>query len=256
MKVVGFIFLLGMLGLSSCRTQSARAERENAIVLVNTGSFNKRNIAQEIEILNRLNAKVIALDIAFTEYTGDKDDKNLIAAIEQRKNVVLPTIIHSYGKDYHGNEMIDVVRTCALPVVPIYVKDGFVTAEKEDDDRTRIPRKFIVWQKGDSGDIYYHFSVVTAMAYDSMKAVKYIENHPQNAQVDFSKNPYDFKVFTGVDLRKGKVTKADIEGKIVIMGFLGPGGTDKFVSPWSTDGKPDMYGMKYLAHIIAQILFQ
>jgi CHASE2 domain-containing sensor protein len=256
MRSIGFIFLLGVLGLGSCRSQSEIAEQENAIVLVNTGSFNKRNITQEIEILNQLNAKVISLDIAFTDYIGDKDDKNLIAAIEQRKNVVLPTIIHSYGKDYHGNEMIDVVRTYALPVVPVYVKDGFVTAEKEDNDRTRIPGQFIVWQKGNSGDIYYHFSVVTAMSYDSMKAVKYVEGHPQTVDVDFRVRK-QFKIFTGLDLRRGKVTKADIEGKIVVMGFLGPGDTDKFVSPLNTNNtKPDMYGMEYLAQIIAQILFQ
>src|SRR5687767_7594135 len=99
MRILISTFLLVLLGLDSCRSQSDLADRENAIILVNTGSFNKQNISREIEILNRLNAKVIALDIAFTEYSGSKSDNDLIAVIERAKNVVLPSRLHNSGKD-------------------------------------------------------------------------------------------------------------------------------------------------------------
>lgn len=257
MRIFQCTFLLVLFSLNSCRSQSTIAQRENTIVLVNTGNFNKKNIAQEIEILNGLNAKVIALDIAFPEYSGNKSDNDLIAAIERAKNVVLPSQLHNSGKDYYGKEIISVVSTCALPIVPLYVRNGFVSAEREGINGTRIPSKVMLWVKDYTGENYYHFSVVTAMAYDSLKAIKYIQSHPQITDVDFSVRNHGFRVFSGADLRNDAVRKADIEGKIVVMGFFGPADTDKFVSPLNTnDDKPDMYGMEYLARIIGQVLFQ
>jgi CHASE2 domain-containing sensor protein len=53
----------------------------------------------------------------------------------------------------------------------------------------------------------------------------------------------------------GNITKKDIEGKIVMFGFLGPGNEDKFFSPLNTNpNEPDMYGLEYLANVVAQVL--
>ena len=40
-----------------------------------------------------------------------------------------------------------------------------------------------------------------------------------------------------------------------MLSFLGPGNEDKFFTPLNTDNKnPDMYGIEYLANIVAQVL--
>jgi CHASE2 domain-containing sensor protein len=224
---------------------------------VNTGSFDKRNIAREIEILNSLEAKVIALDIAFPDYSGDKVDRDVITAIERGKNVVLPSRVHSSGTDYSGKDIVSVVSTCALPIVPLDVKEGFVSAQKVDMAGIQIPRAVMLWLKDYTGEMYYHFSVATAIAYDSARAIDYVESHSQVVDLDFTDRGCGFKVFSGSDLRSGKVGKADIAGKIVLLGFLGLGDDDKFISPSNTKREePDMYGMEYLACIIAQILFR
>jgi CHASE2 domain-containing sensor protein len=40
-----------------------------------------------------------------------------------------------------------------------------------------------------------------------------------------------------------------------MIGFLGPGDQDKFITPLNTNpNEPDMYGLEYLANIVAQVL--
>src|SRR5690242_14738987 len=131
MKIINCACVLTLCLVNSCRPQSATADRENPIVLVNTGSFNKRDMAKEIEIISRFSAKVIAVDIALPEYAGGQEDDDLIAVIEDAKNVVLPSLLHDSGKDYYGNDIMTVVSASELPIVPIYIREGFVSAEKE-----------------------------------------------------------------------------------------------------------------------------
>jgi adenylate cyclase len=208
-----------------------------------------------ISKINTLNPKVISLDIAFPEYTGNTDDKSLYQALRNVKKLVLPSEISSEGKDYQGQEIISVYLTCAPEFFVPETKTGFVSV-KVEKDQIQIPKQFIVWQKGSySEDIYHHFSVVTAMAFDSLKASSFVQSHERLVDMDYKKGKRKFRTFSASEILSGKLTKSDIEGKIVMMGFLGPGNKDKFFTPLNKDSKePDMYGVEYLANIVAQIL--
>jgi CHASE2 domain-containing sensor protein len=257
MNKVRLGFFSALIFASSCHSQHAvRYQMPNPIVLINVGSYNKEVIAKEIAILNTFRPKVIALDIAFPKYSGDKSDKELMQVLENVENLVMPSRIHTSGKDYYGKDMITVVGTCALPLVPLSFKRGFVSAKIDDNsDAIRIPSKFIFSQKDYGGENYYHFSLVTAMIYDSLTAATFLQQKSQPVDVEFRGKYHDFKVVSGTDLLNGNVTEADISGKIIMMGFLGPGNEDKFISPLNKKSdEPDMYGLEYLAHIVAQIL--
>ena len=73
-----------------------------------------------------------------------------------------------------------------MPIVPLEVREGFVSARKVDMTGIRIPRAFMLWLKDYTGEMYYHFSVATALAYDSGQAIDYIESHPQGVDLDFT----------------------------------------------------------------------
>jgi len=209
-----------------------------------------------IDEINMLNPKVISLDIAFRTYAGNADDKSLFFALRRTKTLILPAEISNEGLDYYGREMVSVYRSCAAEFSVPNSKSGFVSAEEEDDvDRPQVPRQFIVWQKGTYGeDIYHHFSVTTAMMFDSLKTSSFIRNHERIVDVDYERGNRKFKVFSAHEVLKGKLKKEDIEGKIIMMGFLGPGNEDKFFTPWNSSGIPDMYGLEYLANVVAQVL--
>jgi CHASE2 domain-containing sensor protein len=246
-----FLLLIAMLTVDSCHSQSVT----DNIVLVNVGNYDKGRIAKLISKTNALNPKVISLDIAFPEYTGDNNDKSLYRALLGVKKLVMPSEITSEGEDYQGREIISVYLTCAAEFFVPYAESGFVSTRVEES-QIRMPKQFIVWQKTNySEDVYHHFSVVTAMTVDSLKAVSFIEKNERLVDVDFKDRGRLFKKFSHEEVLSGKVKKEDIEGKIVIMGFLGPGNQDKFISPFSTNpDEPDMYGVEYLANIVAQVL--
>lgn len=159
------------------------------------------------------------------------------------------------GEEVNGEPVVTISLTCAGEFFTIEARSGFTSAERTSDD-LRIPDQFSLWQKGSfSEDTYYHFSVTAAMRYDSLRAARFVNSHPQNVKVDYANGTRKFKVFSVEETLSGKLKRTDIEGKIVLFGFLGPGETDKFLTPLNRNsGKPDMYGVEYLANIVAQIL--
>ena len=68
----------------------------------------------------------------------------------------------------------------------------------------------MLWLKDYTGEMYYHFSVATALAYDSARAIDYVESHPQVVDLDFTDRYCGFKVFSGSDLRSGKVERVSL----------------------------------------------
>lgn len=234
---------------------SCQAKLDDNIILINVGNYDKGRIARLVSKINTLNPKVVSLDIAFPEYNDDTDDRSLYQALRDVKRFVLPSEISSEGQDYQGREIISVYLTCAGEFFVPDAQTGFVST-KIEKDQNEIARQFIVWQKGSySEDVYLHFSLVTAIAFDSLRTSSFVQNHERLVDIDYKDGKRKFKTFAASDVLNGKLTKKDIDGKIVMFGFLGPGEQDKFFSPLNTNpNEPDMYGLQYLANIVAQVL--
>jgi CHASE2 domain-containing sensor protein len=245
-----YILWLTILFGQSCYSQTT----DDSIVLIGVGDYDRGRIAEEIAIINKLNPKVIAIDVALPNYQGDKADRKLVKVLMESKKVVIPSEISSMGTDYYGKEIIMVSLTCSAEFFyPINTVSGFVSVEKEKDKQT-IPLQFMQWQDA-VGYRYRHFSIETAIQFDSIRTSEFIEKHDRLVDIDFKNGRHKFKTFKVQDVLKNKLTKTDIGGKIVIMGSLGPGNQDKHISPLSSNpNEPDMYGLEYLAIIVAQIL--
>lgn len=231
--------------IDSCHSQST----ESNIILINTGPYDKGRIAKLISIVDSLNPKVISLDIAFPEYNGSRDDLNLYHALENCKRLVMASTIYPLYED-----KVSIAMASVGEFSPLHAKTGFVSA-KVDKDQILIPNQFIVQQEDFNGDIEYHFSVRTAMSFDSLKTIFFVKKNPKTADVNYKNRKRKFKIFSASEVLNGKLTRNDIEGKIVMLGFLGPGDQDKFYTPLNTNPhEPDMYGLEYLANIVAQVL--
>jgi CHASE2 domain-containing sensor protein len=95
------------------------------------------------------------------------------------------------------------------------------------------------------------------MKFDSASTSRFLKNTPRIVDVNYDEDR-KFKKFTSNDVLAGKVRPEQVQGKIVLFGMLGPGDEDKFFTPLNgakkDRGEPDMYGVEYLARIVAQVL--
>jgi len=243
-------FLLFALVVGSCG-QEGIAERQ--IVLINSDTLDRADIAREIEYINALNPKVVALDIQFSEDRDPQKDTLLLAALKSTKRLFMISMIDDY--DY-GRKKLESYERFALGSLPVFLsgaETGFantVLDEKEMAELNRFSTHEYV-----AGKIEYHFGVKIAMSLDSLRALQFVTRHPRVVNVDYRDGDRSFKVFQAADVLGKKISRQDIEGKIVMLGFLGPGNEDKFFTPLNTNpDEPDMYGMVYLAYVAAQVL--
>lgn len=246
MKWVKLIFVL-FIGIQlSCSSQIA----ENNIVLIGVDTLDREGISKVISIVNGLKPQVIAIDVQFVNETDHKKDWSLFNELTKCKNLIMGSAIWNYtGKDLTYDRFFNETE----PQFLINAKTGFTNAIFTNDKHHKLI-KFSSHEKV-NGNLQYHFSIAVAMAFDSLKAVHFVKNSPKVVDIDFRNGKRKFKTFPSSDILGRKLTFEDIEGKIVMLGFLGPGDEDKFFTPLNTKSDvPDMYGLEYLANVTAQIL--
>lgn len=240
------ILLLVFLCISSCSSQKG----QNAIVLVNIDTLSRSEIAQVIVKIDSLTPGVVGLDIMFNDRTRYEDDLKLISALYSCNNLVMGRLIKNYSTEtnYHDQYV-------SLPpeFVPENARYGFINAILNDKEHSMLSRFSV--KEMVKNRVEYHFSIRVAMTYDSLKTIDFINSHSRFVEVDFKAKNRDFKVFSSTEVLRNRVVADDIRGKIVLIGFLGPGDEDRFSTPLTKDPtERDIYGLQFLAYIIAQVL--
>jgi CHASE2 domain-containing sensor protein len=246
MKILRLIPLFFISIVLSCNSQHA----EQNIVVINTDTLDRAGIANLIGIINLFNPKVIAIDIQFVNSTESSKDWLLFHGLNKCKSLVMASMIGKYtGEETEYRGFVEESE----PQFLTNAKTGFVNSILERDGFETLKR-FSTHEKV-NGSIEYHFGVRTAMAFDSLKAIHFVESNPRVIDVDYRYGKRRFKSFSSSDVLSKRLSHEDIEGKIVMLGFLGPGDEDKFFTPLNTNSnEPDMYGLEYLANIVAQVL--
>lgn len=245
---IAILFLLFVSTTLSCSSQTD----ESNIVLINVGTLDRAGIADEIAMINSLNPNVIAIDLQFSNRTEYQNDLRLISELVKCKNLIMVSSI----KDYKGGDVeYKKFAYGSLPEFTIMAKTGFSNTILEVDEFQTLKR-FSTHEKM-NGSIEYHFGVRTAMEFDSTKAMEFVKRNPRVIDIDYQGGRRKFKVFSASEVLNKKVTKKDIEGKIILVGYVGPTDEDKFFSPFNKRAKPykpDVYGLEYYAYVIAQVL--
>ena len=247
-EMIRILFLFFVSTTLSCSSQTY----ERNIVLINVGTLDRAGIANEIAVINSLNPNVIAIDLQFSNRTKYQNDLRLISELVKCKNLIMVSSV----KDYNGNDVEYRKFTYgSLPEFSIMAKTGFSNTILEEDEFQTLKR-FSTHEKV-NGSIEYHFAVRTTMEFDSMKTMEFVKNNPRVIDIDYQGGKRKFKVFSDSEVLNKKVSRKDIEGKIVMIGFLGPGDEDKFFTPLNKKAKPlkpDMYGVECWANVVAQVL--
>jgi len=260
---------------------------DESIVVVNIGNLTRREIAQEIQIISKYNPKVIGID-AFFDCNGFHSDTvdcpplrdvlgnmMLSNAIKEAGNVVLVTKLEK-ADTLLPSDVFDSLRQSDPMFSENAFREGFANLDTDaafqDDVKTcrkfnpKIPAK---------GKTQYAFGVEMAMAYDSVKAKKFLRRENYSEIVNYRGNVVDFFGQTNYPQMFYTLDASDVltenfagemlKDKIVIFGFLGsylgdPSWADKFYTPLNKKlaGKanPDMFGVVVHANIVSMILHE
>lgn len=233
---------------NSCNSQ----QTHESIILINVGSSGRDEIADLVSQLNKLKPNVIALDLQFAKDQAAEIDNKLINALDECNNLVMVSIIANYSPQNINHERFTLG---CLPKFTANAQTGFANLLPEDGD-PRILRRFALYEYVD-GVKEYSFAFRAAYEFDSIKATEYLDSHLSYNEVNFTKGLRKFRQFTLADFLKGRVEAREVEGKMVLIGFLGPGKEDKFIarlSAASAETQPNIYGLEFHAQVIAQIL--
>lgn len=242
------IFLLLVLAGCSNRNKVAYSRSlGDKIVLVNSGTTGREDIAELVDRINLFDPKVVAIDFQFsTEKEKIVDDK-FVAALRKCKNLVMVSMIDNYSVD---ELFYDKLIPGTLPKFTGNAKTGFANLIVEEG-QFDVLKRFSQWEYVD-GSKELSFALQVANSFDSVKTKEFRLSHSKVCSVDYTLEK--FTVLSIDDFLSDRVDKESIEGKIVMIGFLGPGDMDRFFSPSNNTSSPDLYGLEFHAYVVQQVL--
>ena len=227
------------------------------IVLVNIGNLNRVEIAQEIEIINKYEPKVIGIDAFFKKPKEESIDSTLEVALSKVKNLVLANKLLYNDK----TNTFDTLET-SLPRFNKYAKSGyanFIIGENNELDRTT--REF-------------YPKLMIADSTENIFAAEIVKIANPAAFERLTKRDREFEIinwrgnrdrYYSLDITNVFDTNQNLsflKNKIVLMGFMGRTFEEKtlediFFSPLNNASAgrsfPDIYGVVIHANIISMI---
>jgi CHASE2 domain-containing sensor protein len=247
------------------------------IVIVNIGNLTRREIAQEISIVNQFKPKVIGLDIRFLRPKADTlGDIMLSEAIKNAGNVIIACRLEKYNQE---KDVYDSM-SFSLPMFRDNAMDNsFVNLPTDNNAASQIEFKMTrsftprVYLKGDKKQEQLSFAVRLAQVYNPEITSEFLKrlNSKEiiNFRGDIRSSGYQGQIgpqFTAIDIQdlfSGNFVPELFKNKIVIFGFLGSSfqdqsWEDKFFTPmnekYAGKANPDMYGVVIHANAVSMIL--
>lgn len=237
------------------------------VVIVNIGMLPRDGLAEQINILNKYNPKVIGIDALFFKEKDPSIDSALILAFSNVKNLVLP------GKVFYNEETDDFQYKLPLEKFNQFAHNSYVnlTSEANFQDDFKICKAFIPKTIiGDEQEVAFGVKLVEFFKPDAVERFLKRNNDVEiinfrgNAGHSYNSNfNNQFFALDWMDVLDENFAPELIDGKIIIMGYLGDylghnAWEDKFFTPLNTKyigrANPDMYGVVIHANIAAMII--
>jgi len=234
---------------------------DERVVLINIGYLDRKSIAEEIEIVNKYNPKVVGLDVFFRSPKGEDQDSSLEIALSKTHNLVMVTKLNNYNKT---KDQFDTVETSYSGFMTV-AKKGYGNLVTEGDDEEVTCRSFSPIRKV-KNELELAFAVRVVQMYDRGAAHQFSYRNNDEEFINYRRNirggTGGYYTFDYDDLKSGEGLDL-LTDKIVIFGFLGnklnpKDIEDKFYTPMNRQyvGRAfaDMYGAVIHANIISMIL--
>jgi CHASE2 domain-containing sensor protein len=220
------------------------------IFIVNIGNLNRKEIAQEINVLQKFGPKVIGIDAVFAERRG-MDDFILQQALNSSDNIVLG----GFGI-YEEDKPTGIIKSD-----PFFGDLPIGHLEMQADPKTvREFDKFIRF----NDTIINSFAVEIASKYDNDLFLQFAKRKSQAEMINYRGGAMPFIVFDYEEITDSNENLNIIRDKIVLMGYVrmfsgAPADTiDSHFTPLkrSEYGYADTKGIEIHAHILSMILSQ
>ncbi|MBL7781979.1 MAG: CHASE2 domain-containing protein [Saprospiraceae bacterium] len=230
---------------------------DNHIVLVNTGKPDRDTMRMVVDRLVEAGAKVVALDVLLEGRKNPRTDSLLRAALTRIENVVLATELDAYSDDDGKFKM----QVGCDTFFGNYVYSGFINFISKDSNSTI--RYFSPLEMTTEGECL-SFPVQVAKLYDPQVVERLFQRDKKLEEIYYTGNGDQFVQYESKDILNPAIDlKKQIQGKIVLVGFLGTYAWDKpmldrHYTPlnerYTGRNTPDMYGMVIHANIIQMML--
>jgi CHASE2 domain-containing sensor protein len=243
---------------------------DERIVIVNIGNLSRREVAQQIRIINQFKPRVIGIDAFFNCEGGLRDTVNCAALLDTLGNLMLASSISEAGNVVLAEKLLQSNKLAITdsdlsdslehsdPLFLPHAKEGFVTLPTDASYQGDVKICRSVWPTYPVKDkTELAFSTQIAMQYDSVKTREYLRRGKGEELLNFRGNvevlqlriksykdtltntsnyPTMFNVIDVGQLERGEVLGELFKDRIVIMGYLGaylgePTWEDKFFTP-------------------------
>ncbi len=251
---------------------------EEDIVIVNVGEISRRGIAEQINIINSFEPKVIGLDLLFRNLKSDTlGDLMLADAIANSPNIVLYQKLIDPDESglWHDAEYSHPLFIQDSPTA--FVNLNIETAEAEQfnfkTSRSFFPREYLKNNKTNEIDTVLAFGVALAKYIKPENVKTMFARQNEEELINYRGNVIDYgRTHTGTrfvaldvfDVLDTMFTPDLIKDKIVLMGVMGKSFSDtrsfedKYFTPLNAKqagrANPDMFGVVVHANIISMIL--
>lgn len=235
-------------------SNNANIEIDTSIVLVNIGSLTRKQIAQQINNIQKYSPKAIGIDARFAKLSKMEQDLPLAQALRTNDNITIVNIL-----ERNNNGRIKLYRSHDLFAKK--TSQGF--ANLIEDESFRTIRTFHPFaQREDTTLLAFGTSIVKQV--DTNKYQKLLDRNNEIEVINYLGNHDRFFTLGKKQALDGKHLEF-LKDKIVLVGYLGENVKynnesceDKFYTPLNQNyvGRsiPDMYGVVIHANIISMIL--
>ncbi len=235
---------------------------EQNIVLVNIGKLGRRDIAEQINLINAHKPKVIGIDVRFFGLREDDPIGDFLfeQALKNTENMVLVSELN------FPNAKQQTWDTLLLPPPEFlqHVTTGYANIGNKESVNFpfwgTIPPK----DKLTNGQEEHCFAAKVMEAYDPKLAEAFMKRGKEEEIIYFKGNLDKYPKLEFYEIAEGKFSPDMIAGKIVLMGYMGDGyrthffDEDKFYTPLNEvligRSTPDMFGVVIHANILSMIL--
>lgn len=228
------------------------------IVIVNIRDLNRAGVAEQINIINRYRPKVVAVDAAYRQPKDAAGDSALAKAFAEVDNLVLVSGMQKFNEQTGQYDTLETSHA----MFNQHAVTGFANMIIEDNDVYKVVRTFSPKEKI-CGKTELAFFTKIAQVYKPEAAEKFLKRNNGFEIINYKGNYNKFYTLDVDDIFDPDMDLSFIEGKIVLMGFIGDriGARtleDKFYTPLNENyigrAHPDMFGVVIHANATSMIL--
>jgi CHASE2 domain-containing sensor protein len=243
------VFIVIFIGFFVCSFSSKEYDKE--IIIVNCGKVGRKDIAKEINIINKYKPRVLGVDLFFSKDSGAGDD-DLVLALNNSKNLVMIEGIRDY----------DSINDCFQKLKkshPKFCKNAKTGFSNLMSDEEGIVKYFALSETICSGEIknLSSFGLTMAATSEIGKGKEFILDITEKIlKINFTA-PNRYRTIEVNDILNQKVDLNCLRNKIVLLGYIGNDTEDLHYINESDPAKKEklpIYGVVIHANIISTIL--